>query len=167
MTISAEELPWWASASVEELTTSKEVVADFICESEAPALDETIRFARALALQTLCVRPAALDQAIETATALTDSYRVWISQGAAKAGRPDPTGWVKRSPSVRHGFELCLSMLPDALAVVAADKMKEFSELSKGLEDADRDFYFLDGTRTPFTVSRTLPPPKPRSGGLS
>jgi hypothetical protein len=167
MTTSAEELPWWASASVEELTMAEGVVADFIRGGEAPGLEETMRFARALALETLCVRPTALDQAIETATALTDSYRAWISQGAAKAERADPTGWVKRSPSVRHGFELCLSMLPHALAFVAAAKMKEFSELSEALEDADRDSYFLDGTRTPFTVSRTLPPPKPQAGGLS
>jgi hypothetical protein len=72
---------------------------------------------------------------------------------------------VKRSPAVRRGFELCLSMLPNELAVAADDKMKEFSDLSKALEDANRDSYFLDGTRTPFTVSttRALPKPKPNS----
>ena len=56
-------------------------------------------------------------------------------------------------------------MLPNDVAGAADDKMKDFSELSKALEDADRDSYFLDGTRTPFTVSktRTLPDPKPNS----
>jgi hypothetical protein len=165
MTACEQGLPWWASASVEELATSERVVTDFIGEGEVPAPEETTRFARALALQTLCVRPTALDQALETAKALTHVYRAWTARGAAEAGRPDPTGWVKRSPSVRRGFELCLSLLPQPLAVAAADKVKEFSEWSKALERADRDSYFLDGTRTPFAASKTLPRPKPPSGG--
>jgi hypothetical protein len=151
---SAEALPWWASTSVEEQARSERVVKDFIREGEVPSKEETMRFARALALQTMCVRPTALEDAIKAAAAFTDLYRAWTAKEAATADRQDPSGWMKRSSEVRRGFELCLSMLPKDLSEAVDDKMKEFSERSKALEDADRDSYFLDGTRRPLAAGK-------------
>jgi hypothetical protein len=160
-----EPTPWWTSVTLEELALSERVVKDFIREGEAPSHEETGQFARALALQTLCVRVTALEDAIDAAAASTDVYRAWTAKGAAQADRKDPAGWANRSPEVRRGFELCLSMLPTALADGIDAKMRGFSERSKALEAANRDSYFLDGTRTPFPVARTrtLPKPTPRS----
>ena len=157
--------PWWASVSIDELALSEGVVTDFIGEGEMPSPEETMRFARALALQTLCVRSAALPEAIARATALTSSYRAWTSASAVKADRTDPTGWVRRSPSVRQGLELCRSMLPGPLAAAVDGEMQDFVALSQALENANRDSYFLDGTRRPLSVTRTQIPRQPRSGG--
>jgi hypothetical protein len=165
MTSTSQALPWWASASVAELAASAAVVKDFIREGEVPSVDETTRFARALALQSLCGRATALEEAIAIAAAMTEPYRAWTSRTAAESARPDPTGWVKRSPAVRSGFELCVSMLPEPLTVAARDKMKDFADLSKALEDADRDSYFLDGTRRRLTVAKTRTLPGPKSNG--
>jgi hypothetical protein len=56
-------------------------------------------------------------------------------------------------------------MLPEPLTVAARDKMKDFADLSKALEDADRDSYFLDGTRRRLTVAKTRTLPGPKSNG--
>ncbi|HSC63071.1 MAG TPA: hypothetical protein VLD35_05505 [Caldimonas sp.] len=152
----AADTPWWTTASLHELAASAPVVADFVREGDAPSADETMRFARALALQTLCSRPSALAEAVAAADALTDSYREWTVKGSAPAERKDPSGWVRRSSAVRQGFELCLAMLPRGVADSVAPRMKQFAQRSKALEEADRNSYFLEGTRVPFTV-RTWP----------
>lgn len=143
---------WWSTATVAELAVAGTVVDDFIREGDVPAPEDTVRFARALALQTLCARPAALADAIDAAAALTDVYRAWITKDAAPADRPDPSAWVNRSPAVRQGVELCLTMLPKHLADAVAGKVTEFSERSQALEDANSRSYFVEGTRTPFTM---------------
>jgi hypothetical protein len=101
------------------------------------------------------------DTSITTSFAFLTLWSAALVRGVGRANRRDPKGRLGRWPGVRAGFEQCLAMLPETMALSARPQYVALSLRSKSLEQAYIESFFTEGSAEPMSLLKTTTFSKP------
>jgi hypothetical protein len=150
--------PWWQTASLSELDDAAALIAGFIDASAAPPSVSQEAFARALALQTLCVDEGAIDAVIAHVDAVNERYRAELHPEGDGEKQEAFGKWVPRAENIAHGLLRCMALMPEA---IRADKGPALMDFLRRTEDhIVADITFVFSRRTIHANLKARPRPR-------
>ena len=99
-------------------------------------------FARATALQMLCVDEGIFDQVIDRADAISEGYRPELRPDGDSRKRKAFGKWLDRSEDIGRGLLRCAELLPEALRAKKGDALMEFLRRIEDHIEAHLQFLF-------------------------
>ena len=106
---------WWLTTSLTELKSSATVIEQFTRETKEPPLVSREAFARAMALQMLCVDEGVLDAVMDHADAISERLRSQLQPDRDMRERKAFGPWLDRLEEIGRGLLRCAELLPDDL----------------------------------------------------
>jgi hypothetical protein len=132
--------PWWQTTSLAELDQTAAVIDRFTRESkEAPPITRE-QFARAMALQMLCVDEGILDVVIDRADARSESYRPELRPDGDYQKQQAFSSWLSRLEEIGFGLLRCAELLPEGLREASGPAVIGFLQRVDDHIDAHLEF---------------------------
>ena len=118
--------PWWQTISLADLDHATSIIEQFTLESKKSQDVSREAFARAMALQMLCVDEGIFDQVIDRADAISEGYRPELRPDGDSRKVKAFGKWLDRSEDIGRGLLRCAELLPEALRAKKGDALMEF-----------------------------------------
>ena len=150
--------PWWQTASLSELDGAAALIAAFIEESAEPPSVSQEAFARAVALQTLCIDEGAIDAVIDHVDAINERYRPELRPDGDSEKQEAFGKWLARAENVVRGLLRCMELMPEA---IRADRGPALMDFLRRTEDhVLADITFIVSRRTIYADLKARPRPR-------
>jgi hypothetical protein len=134
--------PWWQTISLADLDHATSVIEQFTLESKRSPAVSREAFARAMALQMLCVDEGIYDQVIDRADAISEGYRPELRPDGDSRKHEAFGKWLDRSEDIGRGLLRCAELLPEAVRAERGDALMEFLRRIEDHIEAHLEFLF-------------------------
>ena len=121
---------WWQSVTLAELLQSSAVMDEFTRETTAPPAVSPEQFARAVALQTLCIDAGVVDQLIARADARSATlfHALQLEEKDQDSGVDAYESWLTRRRDIGVGLKTCVDLLSSPIREAVDAKVENFNQ---------------------------------------